>query len=155
MTDFRALWFECVGAYATAAHKVDPGQWEATGDEAAANYLRDRVTEAFVPREKYEKAQETVRKVQAAARTLETTRCEIYDHYRKASVINTEAVATLDSEREGNAILTAELEAAEARVKELEAALIRLRDCDWVITPRDRMDAVRNIARKALEASNG
>jgi len=33
----------------------------------------------------------------------------------------------------------------------LRAALERLRDCDWVITPQDRMDAVREIARKALE----
>jgi len=33
----------------------------------------------------------------------------------------------------------------------LRAALERLRDCDWVITPQDRMDAVRDIARKALE----
>jgi len=31
------------------------------------------------------------------------------------------------------------------------AALTRLRDCDWVITPSDRMDAVRDIAKKALE----
>ena len=33
----------------------------------------------------------------------------------------------------------------------LRAALERLRDCDWVITPQDRMDAVREIARIALE----
>jgi hypothetical protein len=32
----------------------------------------------------------------------------------------------------------------------LEAALIRLRDCDWVISLPDRMDAVREIARTAL-----
>lgn len=38
----------------------------------------------------------------------------------------------------------------DARIAKLEAALIRLRDCDWVITPRDRMDAVRQIAREAL-----
>ena len=31
-------------------------------------------------------------------------------------------------------------------------ALERLRDCDWVITPADRMDAVRTIARDALAA---
>lgn len=34
----------------------------------------------------------------------------------------------------------------------LKAALVRLRDCDWVISLPDRMDAVREIARKALEA---
>lgn len=31
-------------------------------------------------------------------------------------------------------------------------ALEKLRDCDWVITPHDRMDAVRDIARAALIA---
>jgi len=40
------------------------------------------------------------------------------------------------------------------RVARLEAALIRLRDCDWVITPRDRMDAVREIAREALDGAD-
>ena len=44
---------------------------------------------------------------------------------------------------------------AESRVQALEAALIRLRDCDWIITPADRMDAVREIARAALEKQNG
>jgi hypothetical protein len=38
-----------------------------------------------------------------------------------------------------------------AEVERLRSALIRLRDCDWVITPHDRMDAVRDIARHALE----
>jgi len=33
---------------------------------------------------------------------------------------------------------------------ELREALETLRDCDWVITLPDRMDAVREIARKAL-----
>ena len=32
----------------------------------------------------------------------------------------------------------------------MKAALIKLRDCDWVMTPADRMDAVRDIARAAL-----
>jgi hypothetical protein len=39
---------------------------------------------------------------------------------------------------------------AHDREEELERALIKLRDCDWVITPLDRMDAVREIARQAL-----
>jgi hypothetical protein len=38
----------------------------------------------------------------------------------------------------------------DARVSAYREALERLRDCDWVITPHDRMDAVRDIARKAL-----
>jgi hypothetical protein len=33
----------------------------------------------------------------------------------------------------------------------LETALKRIRDCDFVITLPDRMDAVRAIAREALE----
>ena len=37
------------------------------------------------------------------------------------------------------------------RIAKLEAALIKLRDCDWVVTWADRMDAVRDIAREALE----
>ena len=39
------------------------------------------------------------------------------------------------------------LEAENARLRE---ALVKLRDCDFVITPADRMDAVRDIARCAL-----
>lgn len=36
-------------------------------------------------------------------------------------------------------------------IERLRKALIRLRDCDWVISLPDRMDAVRDIARAALE----
>ena len=32
----------------------------------------------------------------------------------------------------------------------LRGALIKLRDCDWVISLPDRMDAVRDIAKQAL-----
>lgn len=41
-------------------------------------------------------------------------------------------------------------QADKERIAELELALIRLRDCDWVISLPDRMDAVREIARGAL-----
>jgi hypothetical protein len=37
------------------------------------------------------------------------------------------------------------------RIEKLETALERIRDCDFVITLPDRMDAVRAIAREALE----
>ena len=37
------------------------------------------------------------------------------------------------------------------RIEKLEATLKRIRDCDFVITLPDRMDAVRAIAREALE----
>lgn len=47
--------------------------------------------------------------------------------------------------------LRSDLDEAEVRVKKLEYALERIRDCDFVITLPDRMDAVRQIAREALE----
>ena len=34
----------------------------------------------------------------------------------------------------------------------LAEALRKLAECDWVITPHDRMDAVREIARNALQS---
>ena len=37
------------------------------------------------------------------------------------------------------------------RMEAMRTALEKLRDCDWVISLPDRMDAVRDIARKALE----
>ena len=39
----------------------------------------------------------------------------------------------------------------QARVDKLEVALERIRDCNFTITLPDRMDAVRHIAREALE----
>jgi hypothetical protein len=39
----------------------------------------------------------------------------------------------------------------QARVDKLELALERIARCDWVISLPDRMDAVRAIAREALE----
>ena len=47
-------------------------------------------------------------------------------------------------------LLTA-LNDSEKRADAFKHALERIRDCDWVITPLDRMDAVRKIAREALE----
>jgi hypothetical protein len=42
------------------------------------------------------------------------------------------------------------LEAAD-QIEKLREALQRIRDCDFVITLPDRMDAVRAIAREALK----
>ena len=39
----------------------------------------------------------------------------------------------------------------QSRVDKLEVALERIRDCNFTITLPDRMDAVRAIAREALE----
>jgi len=44
--------------------------------------------------------------------------------------------------------LQKEIESLKAKLQE---ALERIRDCDWVITPHDRMDAVRAIAREEGE----
>lgn len=75
---------------------------------------------------------------------------------------------TCMTEMEPYQFMEARAEAAEQRVKELEesqlraglrinrmgVALERLRDCDWVISLPDRMDAVREIAREALDGNN-
>lgn len=47
--------------------------------------------------------------------------------------------------------LLAALNDAEKRADVYKRALKRIRDCDFVITLPDRMDAVRAIAREALE----
>lgn len=47
--------------------------------------------------------------------------------------------------------LRSDLAEAEKRAEMLTFALERIADCDFVITLPDRMDAVRAIAREALE----
>lgn len=47
----------------------------------------------------------------------------------------------------------AELASEREKCRVLRDACERLRDCDWVITLPDRMDAVRDIARAALAAT--
>ena len=44
-----------------------------------------------------------------------------------------------------------DLKESEKRAEMLTVALERIRDCDFVITLPDRMDAVRAIAREALK----
>ena len=48
--------------------------------------------------------------------------------------------------------LESERDEARGQRDRLAEALRKLADCDWVITPHDRMDAVREIARKALQS---
>jgi hypothetical protein len=48
-----------------------------------------------------------------------------------------------------------EIIALRARVAELEAALADLCACDWVITFPDRIERVRDIARRALDGAEG
>jgi hypothetical protein len=45
----------------------------------------------------------------------------------------------------------ADIAEAADELDRLREALVRLRDCDWVISLPDRMDAVRDIARQALK----
>ena len=52
---------------------------------------------------------------------------------------------------ENPCVLNEDLDRAEHEIQQLRAALERIRDCDFVITLPDRMDAVRQIAREALE----
>ena len=63
-----------------------------------------------------------------------------------------EAIALRDMMSERDAA-EAELAKERAKVRTLREACERLRDCDWVITLPDRMDAVRDIARAALDAT--
>lgn len=96
---------------------------------------------------------ETVRRVQAAARTLETTRCEIYQHYVENSKINAAAVSTLDSEREANALLTADIERKDTEIARLRTALehiIPLLRATNSLQENGFADDSVNIARAAL-----
>lgn len=77
----------------------------------------------------------------------------------REEIARTVGYMTLDREeqakwrKEGNAqtlAIAAERDLLKEKLAVADAALTRLRDCDWVITPHDRMDAVRTIAREAL-----
>jgi hypothetical protein len=57
----------------------------------------------------------------------------------------------MDFARELERELERELNAEREKVRVLRLACERLRDCDWVISLPDRMDAVREIAREALK----
>lgn len=52
---------------------------------------------------------------------------------------------------EADSEATRTMEKAIAAIMKLRDALERIRDCDFVITLPDRMDAVRRIAREALQ----
>jgi hypothetical protein len=63
-----------------------------------------------------------------------------------------EAEAQVQSENAELKTAYAQLVRKEREMLVLREALVRLRYYDWVITPADRMDAVRTIAREALAA---
>jgi len=59
-----------------------------------------------------------------------------------------------DHREQSTAALEKRLQESEKAREVLVEALERLQNCDWVITPMDRMDAVREIARQALATHN-
>lgn len=77
------------------------------GDGIPTQYVNPDGPEAA---DEIERLNATLEKVRRSALTLTETQRQIYDHYQKASTINKEAVSTLDSERECNALLTAEID---------------------------------------------
>ena len=75
--------------------------------------------------------------------TPETDAMEIYDAMCDPDRVVASALARkLERERDE----------ARGQRDRLAEALRKLADCDWVITPHDRMDAVREIARNALQS---
>jgi hypothetical protein len=62
--------------------------------------------------------------------------CEAVERWQQGKINIFDEMARLERERD-----------------EARKALQRLADCDWVITLPNRMDAVRKIARDALEAA--
>ena len=62
-------------------------------------------------------------------------------------------VEELKSARKQEAEMRETIKAQAEEIAGMRDALIRLRDCNWVISPPDRMDAVRDIAREALAAT--
>ena len=75
---------------------------------------------------------------------------------RRMSALESEVTAKGQAVRNLAEVITGqdkELEYERAKVRALRSACERLRDCDWTITLPDRMDAVRDIARAALAAT--
>lgn len=66
--------------------------------------------------------------------------------FLKAEAIPTSHMRVADLDR-----LVGLVDALTSENAALREALETLRDCDWVISRGDRMDAVRDIARKALQ----
>jgi hypothetical protein len=64
-----------------------------------------------------------------------------------------EATEAIEDLRDLARKLERELATEREKVRTLRTACERLRDCDWTITLPDRMDAVRDIARAALAAT--
>jgi hypothetical protein len=93
--------------------------------------------------ERVRELEATVRRVQSAAKTIMHAEGEELASLREKSRGDWVATKTLDSEREANARLTAELEAAEARVKVLEDALRLIEKGDTWVFDDDLQDDVQ------------
>ena len=79
-----------------------------------------------------------------AERELATVRAELACYVKNLA----DAQGDIAEEVKANELLRAVRDA-------MRAALVRLRDCDWTISLPDRMDAVREIAREALNQTKG
>jgi hypothetical protein len=105
------------------------GKWQPSANEIAAGEYVDNSGNSI-----------------SAEHEADTLRQLVYELRRKVSVLE----ADLVHEGAFRDAYFARAEAAESQLSAYREALERLRDCDWVITPHDRMDAVRDIARQAL-----
>jgi len=85
-----------------------------------------------VKRATYDAAQETIKVGTVKSHWIEA--CRERDHWKSESLEQAKLLA-MGADRE----------------ERLRVALQRLADCDWVISLPDRMDAVRKIAREALQ----
>jgi len=120
MTDYSELLGRLRTSIADTRFPMTPRAQDIGGACDAIETLTRELAEA---RAEIECQKATVKRVQAAAKTLETTRCEVYNHYVNASKINTEAVATLDSERAANAMLTEGNDTLRAELTDTKARL--------------------------------
>ena len=82
---------------------------------------------------------------------VERERDEAREELRLANIDCFSTHAEVNEAREENLEQARLLSMSADREEKLRAALQRLADCDWVISLPDRMDAVRKIAREALQ----
>ena len=79
-------------------------------------------------------------------------RCSDTRAWRDATELELQQQDAIKSLETEFATVTKERDEARGQRDSLAEALRKLADCDWIITPHDRMDAVREIARDALQS---
>ena len=161
-------WHEAQGSYIPqsvcdkhnaelAAERLNAKAWELTckGKEGAYVKMEQQLAAERIESEMERTClNEWITELQQELATeREQWQLAVEDCHRKLSA----KVQQLDAERNHRAATQVELDGADKvianlkqRNKTLVEALQKLRDCDFVITPKDRMDAVRDIARAAL-----